>query len=132
MKELLWDPIRKKRVLRTKEEEVRQQWLFHMIHTLGFPKELLEVEGGIVGTGRRFDILVFYRKMGDLSPLLVLECKAERMEEGLSQVFGYGSCLQIPFMGVLFREGARVFWQGKEGLEKVDFLPSYRELVAQV
>lgn len=121
---MLYDPIRKKFVADLPEERVRQALLQQMLGPLGYPKGLIAVEKRI-GKGRRADILAFVKKGDELKPLLLIECKAEMLnEEAYYQASGYNTFLAAPFICLAHSGGIRTFW--KTG--SVHFLPPYKQL----
>ncbi|MCB2407830.1 type I restriction enzyme HsdR N-terminal domain-containing protein [Hymenobacter lucidus] len=71
---LIWDILRRKQVVLTPEEWVRQHVVHYLIDHLGYPKGLLSLERGHAYNQRqkRTDICAF-----DASgkPLLLVECK---------------------------------------------------------
>ncbi len=71
----VFDIIRKKFVLLTPEEWVRQHLLHLLVNEKGYPASLIAVERGleINGLKKRFDALAF-DKNG--KPLLLVECKS--------------------------------------------------------
>ncbi len=75
----IFDPLRKKNLVLTPEEWVRQHWVQFLIQEKSFPKGLFTVEKGLKYNGmqKRTDILVFDRS-GE--PYLLIECKAPEVE----------------------------------------------------
>jgi type I site-specific restriction endonuclease len=73
--EEIWDDFRKKYVVLTPEEWVRQNFLHYLSNVLKYPKALLKVEGGLRYNQKqkRPDIVAYDRKG---KPFLVVECKA--------------------------------------------------------
>lgn len=73
--QLIFDNIRKKYVVLTPEEWVRQHVLYYLTEIKGYPKSLIAVEKQLVVNTlkKRFDILVF-NKQG--LPEIVVECKS--------------------------------------------------------
>ena len=71
----IFDIIRKKYVVLTPEEWVRQHIIHYLINSKGYPKSLIAVEKQLtINTlKKRFDILVF-NKQG--LPGLIIECKS--------------------------------------------------------
>lgn len=71
----VFDIIRKKYVVLTPEEWVRQHLLHYLIEEAGYPASLIAVERGLQMNGlqKRFDVLVFNRQS---EPLLLVECKS--------------------------------------------------------
>ena len=72
---LIWDGLRRKHVVLTPEEWVRQHVVHYLIDHLGYPRGLLALERGLRYNQRhkRTDLLA----LGvDGQPLLLVECKA--------------------------------------------------------
>lgn len=132
----LYDPIRKSWVTDTPEEQVRQLLLHQMIQELGYPKAYLSIEKSIISLiptyfdpKRRIDIVCFTLIEGSLKPLLLVECKAGKVErDAASQAFGYNELLKAPFLCLCGKERIETFWKERGELKKVTFLPSYLEL----
>ena len=74
-KSFIFDTIRKKFLILTPEEWVRQHVIFFLLKEKGFPQSLINVEKEIIvgNTRKRYDIVVFYP---DGTILLIVECKA--------------------------------------------------------
>ncbi len=72
---LVFDPIRKKYVLLTPEEYVRQQFVMYLITEKKYPKGLTSIEKQleVFNLKKRTDIVI-YDKSGNV--LLIVECKA--------------------------------------------------------
>lgn len=71
----IFDIIRKKYVVLTPEEWVRQHVIHYLINIKGYPKSLIAVEKQLIinTLKKRFDILVFNTKG---LPDLIIECKS--------------------------------------------------------
>ena len=71
----IYDQIRRKYLLLTPEEWVRQHFIHYLCHELKYPKGLMTTESGLKYNGlqRRTDIVVFNRQG---APHLIVECKA--------------------------------------------------------
>jgi hypothetical protein len=71
----LFDVIRKKHIVITPEEWVRQHFVQYLIHQKHYPKTLIKLEGGhlLFGKAKRSDIVV-YNHAGE--KILLVECKA--------------------------------------------------------
>jgi len=71
----LFDEIRKKEVVLTPEEWVRQHFVQYLIREKNYPRSLIRLEGGLRlhGRARRSDIVVF-NNQGE--KVLMVECKA--------------------------------------------------------
>jgi hypothetical protein len=100
-KERVFDPIRKKYVLLTPEEWVRQYFIWYILHEKKYPASLISVEKKITisGVPKRFDILVFKNS----TPWMIVECKSEQTEindSTLRQILAYHSHLQAQYLTV--------------------------------
>ncbi len=129
----LYDPIRLKYVPDLPEERVRQALLHQMTQALGYPRALIGVEKRVGKRKRRADILVYFCVGSELKPLLIIECKAESVDEaGYWQASGYNAEMAAPFLCVAHAEGIRTFWQSMDGVQSVNFLPPYPQLISRV
>lgn len=101
-KVFIFDLLRKKYLLLTPEEWVRQHWIHFLISSQGYPKGLLALEKGLIYNGlqKRTDLVVFDRAG---LPYLLVECKAPEIEintQVLSQALGYNQILKCPFIAL--------------------------------
>jgi hypothetical protein len=95
----VWDGIRKKYVVCTPEEEVRQYTIKHFIEECNYPKGAINVEKLIlVGNKKlRYDILVFV----ETTAWLLVECKQPKQKidvDTLHQSMAYQNNLQAKFI----------------------------------
>ena len=74
-KVFILDVLRKKYLLLTPEEWVRQHFVHYLINELHYPKALMKIEGGLKfnALSKRTDIVIFSRS-GE--PWMLVECKA--------------------------------------------------------
>lgn len=98
-KSTVFDPVRKKWLILTPEEHVRQHILGYMIHVMQYPASLISVEKNIkVGSlNKRFDIVVYDRSH---KPWLLTECKAPEVpisEKTLWQLLNYQNIVQCSY-----------------------------------
>lgn len=98
----VFDLLRKKNILLTPEEWVRQHWLHFLIKNQRFPKGLISMERGLVYNGlqKRTDLLVFDRHG---LPYFLMECKAPEVEinqKVLSQAITYNQTLKCPYIAL--------------------------------
>jgi hypothetical protein len=101
-KEFIFCPLRKRWLILTPEEWVRQNFLLHLIHKKKFPSSLIAAERQIrVGELlKRFDILVFDRSG---APFLIVECKEMNMplsDSVIQQAMTYNISVGAPFLAV--------------------------------
>ena len=98
----IFDFLRKKHLVLTPEEWVRQHWIRFLIEHQSFPKGLLTSERGLVYNGlqKRTDLLVFDRQG---LPYFLIECKGPEVEinqKVLSQAMAYNQILKCPFIAL--------------------------------
>jgi hypothetical protein len=123
----VWDIVRKKWMVLTPEEYVRQALLHYFTNTMQYPVGLIAVEkqvkyGSLV---KRYDIIVHNRQQ---QPWLLVECKAPEIaisQSTVQQLLQYHSQIPCPYW--LLSNGieshcARV--QG-ENIEWLAHLPEY-------
>jgi len=96
----LFDPVRRRHVARTPEEEVRQATIAALHSVYGYPYELMQVEGTITvgGMSRRCDIVV-YNSAG--TPLIIVECKRPDVaitQRVCDQACRYNTALHVPLL----------------------------------
>ncbi|MGY3055548.1 hypothetical protein ACVWYG_003769 [Pedobacter sp. UYEF25] len=96
----IFDELRKKHLVLTPEEWVRQHFIQHLIAQHKFPKTLINIEGGLVVNQlqKRSDILVFNTN-GE--KLMLIECKAPKVkinEKVFAQALRYNSIHQAPWI----------------------------------
>jgi hypothetical protein len=95
----IYDVSRRRWVVVTPEELVRQLLVKHLIQGLGYPSGRIAVEKGLVLHGRkfRFDMLAWGP---DMTPLLLAECKAPAValsEAVVWQVTRYNLSVRAPY-----------------------------------
>jgi hypothetical protein len=125
----IFDPVRKRWIMLTPEEWVRQNFIAFLAEKCSIPVSLVAVEKMIkVGElNRRFDIVV-YSKTG--RPWLLVECKAINVvlnHQTISQMFSYVSALQCPYFFIT--NGTQTFgWQVSEGrIMELEQFPDYHK-----
>ena len=90
-KEYLFDELRKKWILSTPEEEVRQQFWKYLHFEKKYPVSLMAIEKTIIinGLNKRFDLLIYDRNG---NPNIIVECKSRNViinESTLDQILSY-------------------------------------------
>lgn len=101
-KRLIFDVLRKKFVLLTPEEWVRQHVVHYLMGAKKYPKNLMNVEKQLTvcGIKKRYDIVVFNT---DGSLLLLVECKAPEhkiTQTVFDQIAVYNKSLQAKYLMV--------------------------------
>lgn len=97
---LIFDRFRKKYVVLTPEEWVRQNFLNYLVSTLGYPASLIGIEKEIyLGELRkRCDIVVYNR---DMQPWMIVECKEMNVplsQSVLEQIVRYHMVLPTAYL----------------------------------
>jgi len=98
--EMIFDIIRKKYVVLTPEEWVRQHIVHFLIEKKAYPESLIALERKIViaSMTRRFDIVCFDKST---NPMLLIECKAPSIsldQSVFDQAFNYNDVLGARFV----------------------------------
>ena len=96
-KHLIFDSIRKKFVVLTPEEWVRQNFIQYLKKEKNYPENLMAVEKQIMVNGkqRRFDLLIYLRNG---KPNLIAEFKAPNVkitQDAFDQVVRYNMALRV-------------------------------------
>lgn len=96
-KSFIFDAVRKKSIVLTPEEWVRQNFIRYLINEKNYPESLMAVEKKILVNQkqRRFDLVVYSRSG---TPLLVAEFKAPDVkisQETFDQVVRYNMALRV-------------------------------------
>ena len=96
----IYDPLRRKWVARTPEEEVRQRVIAWLRDEAGIPEGLMESEYGFTYNSRHYraDIIAFDRR---LQPHLLVECKAPDVKidgKVIAQIVRYTRVLAVRYI----------------------------------
>jgi predicted type IV restriction endonuclease len=98
----IFDLIRKKYIVLTPEEWVRQHFINYLIVELKYPKSLFRIEGSLTYNKlqKRSDILVFDRNG---KPWMLIECKSPTIklhQKAFNQVAVYNMTLGAKYLAV--------------------------------
>ena len=98
----IFDPLRKKKVVLTPEEWVRQNFIQFLIQEKYYPEQLIKVEMGFKVNNliKRSDIIGYDRKG---KPSLIVECKAPTVkvsQDVFDQIARYNISLKVDFLVV--------------------------------
>jgi hypothetical protein len=125
----VWCIIRKKELLCTPEEWVRQHIIHDLIDNKKIPIGLIASEFALNYNGRakRADIVVFDRNN---KPLMIIECKATNIaitEETLFQIAQYNFELRVPYL--MMSNGLNhVYCELKSDVEGIKYLEDFPKL----
>lgn len=128
----IFDPIRKKYIVLTPEEWVRQHIINLLNQHLAYPASRTKVEGGLKYNTRlkRSDILVY---ADDMAPLVLVECKAPDVpinQKVIEQLATYNSQLKAPLL--ISTNGMKTFaflCKAKANTEMLSEIPTYNSLI---
>ena len=132
MRATIFDPVRKKRVALTPEEDVRQQLIRMLSEHKGYPVSLMSCEFSLSLNGNKYrGDLVIHGKEG--TPLLLAECKAPGVRIGrdvFDQILTYNSTLGVKH--ILLTNGPETYFASlNEASGKYEYkteIPCYNEL----
>ncbi|MAX79604.1 MAG: restriction endonuclease subunit R [Crocinitomicaceae bacterium] len=133
-KTTIWDTIRKKYIILTPEEWVRQNFVEFLIQQHQFPRSLIQIEKGlrVHKTYKRADVICNNQNG---YPVLLVECKAPEVkitQAAFDQVARYNITFKVPYLVVT---NGISHYCCKVDLEKKDYtfleeLPSYNSIKA--
>lgn len=99
-KNFVFDHIRKKYLVLTPEEWVRQKLLIYLCNEKHYPINLIRVEQKLLGKDMYFRAdLVIYNRNG--KPLMIIECKAENVTIGqdvFDQIAKYNMYFKVDYL----------------------------------
>lgn len=128
----VWDIVRKKWILLTPEEYVRQALLHYFVDNMQYPSGLLAVEKQLKygSLSKRYDIIVYDRNQ---KPWLLVECKAPEVainQNTLHQLLQYHSQIPCPYW--LLSNGATSHCANASDINNIywmEDLPAFGETV---
>lgn len=124
-KELIFDEVRRKWVVLTPEEWVRQNFLQYLIQVKKYPASLIAVEReiAVADTKKRFDIVVYNRNH---LPFMIVECKEMNVpldNKTLDQVLRYNINLQVEYLIITNGSYCFAFSLAGATMQMVDEIP---------
>ena len=122
----IFDIIRKKWLILTDEEWVRQNLIHYLIHQLHYPASLIAVEKEFkIGTVRkRFDILVYDQQH---QPWMLIECKSQEIKLSdvvLQQALLYHATVQVKYIVITNGKETLIVEKVNAELKEIDDFPS--------
>jgi hypothetical protein len=128
----LFDIIRKRNIIITPEEWVRQHFVQFLINQKHYPKALIKLEGGhkLLGMAKRTDIVVF-NAAGE--KILLVECKAPSVtidQKTFDQVARYNMVHRVNLLAVsngIQHYFCRIDFE-QNNYKFIEELPDYREI----
>lgn len=126
----VFDPIRRKYLVMTPEELLRQLVLCYLLDNKKYPSNRIRTEIGIEVNGlkKRCDIVVFD---ANIKPWLLVECKSHKItlnQAVFEQAARYNLQLQAPFLAIT--NGLSTFCCTLDlNAKTFDYLPDFPDLV---
>jgi hypothetical protein len=131
--------IRKKIVLKTPEEIVRQGVLEYFLNEFGCPASLVSVEISLTRLApcipdhmrrHRVDIVCFSKTADGAAPLLLVECKRKRPSvEAVAQLCSYNLIVQSPVVAMAWPGAIALYVRGRLAYQgALSLMPSYAKL----
>lgn len=125
----IFDIIRKKYIVLTPEEWVRQHFVHYLVYSLNYPKSLFKVESGLSYNKmqKRSDILVYDHEM---NPFLLVECKSYTVpinQQGFNQISVYNSKINAKYL--VLTNGLKHYCctKSNQGYEFLDEIPEFKK-----
>lgn len=127
-RQYIFDPIRKKFVVFTPEELVRQLIITYLLHENKTPAKYIAVEKQLIFNSKpvRFDILIFNK---NATPKMIIECKSFKTtisDNASLQISKYNSILKADYLCITNGMTTKVFQyenSKKEFVELEEFPP---------
>jgi len=130
-RQTIWDPLRKREVALTPEEQVRQWFIGVLNKDMQVPMHMMMSEAGFKLGDKQFraDIIVYGR---DAQPLAVVECKRPEVEltkDVLDQAVRYNMVLDVKY--IIITNGRRTYICQRKGerFSFMDSVPVYNEML---
>ena len=124
-KESIFDEVRRRWVILTPEEWVRQNFLQYLLKVKQYPASLIAVEKEIqlVDIKKRFDIVVYKNAL----PWMIVECKEMNVvldRKVLDQALRYNMTLQVEYILITNGSYCYAFSCESKSLKEIESLPS--------
>jgi hypothetical protein len=128
----IYDHLRKKWLICTPEEWVRQNLILFLITNMNYPRNLIAIEKQICIAGRklRFDGVIYDK---DFKPLVIIECKAPTIkisQDTFDQILTYNYMINAPYLIVtngLFHVFCKI--ESKTKFSFLEKIPDYKQLI---
>jgi len=128
-KAVIFDVLRKKNIVLTPEEWVRQHFVHYIINHLGYSKSLIKIESGLkYNTITKRSDLIAYNQDGE--PVLLVECKAPHIkltDSVIRQVASYNKIIDASY--IVMTNGLEhicmVYNKESNQIEYLDNIPNF-------
>ncbi|MBR1570062.1 MAG: type I restriction enzyme HsdR N-terminal domain-containing protein [Bacteroidales bacterium] len=129
----IWDPLRKKSVRCTPEEEVRQ-WFISVLHEgMKVPEHMMGSEVAFKHGAKEYraDIVVYDRTA---SPMMIVECKRPDVtldQEVVDQALRYNNELNVKYIVITNGHKTFMFERQADGFAFMQKAPLWEEMLAK-
>ena len=129
----IWDPLRRKSVRNTPEEQVRQ-WFISVLHEgMGVPEHMMGSEVALKHGVKEYraDIVVYDRSA---APIMVVECKRPEVEldqQVVDQALRYNNELNVKYIAISNGLKTFIFERTVDGWEFMQKAPLWEEMAGQ-
>ena len=129
----IWDPLRRKSVRNTPEEQVRQ-WFISVLHEgMGVPEHMMGSEVALKHGAKEYraDIVVYDRSA---APIMVVECKRPEVEldqQVVDQALRYNNELNVKYIAISNGLKTFIFERTVDGWEFMQKAPRWEEMAGQ-
>jgi hypothetical protein len=125
LREYIFDTIRRRWVVLTPEEWVRQNFLQYLIQVKKYSPALIAIEKEILlgDINKRFDIVIYD---SNTKPFILIECKEMNVDlspQVLNQVLRYNITLQVPYIVITNGTHCMAFSFANNQLTELSALP---------
>ena len=126
-KELIFDSLRKRWLVLTPEEWVRQNFIQYLVQVKKYPASLIAAEKEIMlgELTKRFDLVVYNTFT---RPFMIIECKEMNIaldEKVLNQALRYNISLPVPYIVITNGSNTFAFKNDNGKLTELDVLPAH-------
>ena len=127
----IWDPLRRKSVRNTPEEQVRQ-WFISVLHEgMGVPEHMMGSEVALKHGAKEYraDIVVYDRSA---APVMVVECKRPEVtldQEVVDQALRYNTELNVKYIAITSGVKTFIFIRTADGWEFMQKAPKWEEMI---
>lgn len=129
----IWDPLRRKSVRNTPEEQVRQ-WFISVLHEgMGVPEHMMGSEVALRHGAKEYraDIVVYDRSA---RPVMIVECKRPEVtldQEVVDQALRYNNELDVKYIAITNGPKTFIFERMAEGWQFMQKAPLWEEMVGR-
>ena len=125
----IFDSIRKKWLVFTPEEWVRQNWIRFVVEDLKYPEGIIQIESGlrVNQNQRRSDVLIYQNS----KPIVLIECKSPKIkinENTMHQALNYNKVYNVKYIVLTNGLSHQIFLIEDRVIKLLNKLPDYESL----